>query len=193
MVFKKRSALLPLQRGGKKDGAAAQSGRLLWRCAWLLQFLLWGFLLFFLIYHWFIETPTMSGYYEAGAERGFDGLAGVVASLDPAFDDLKNIKGRGNSNRFTRLTGESFFAVWYEQDEMPSWNAGLARLRFDQEGRLLWVRRYFAPEPAAEAAPASPPDFFEDKASGARFPVLPSWSVREGRGGRALPASGVQP
>jgi hypothetical protein len=168
MVFKKRLAL-PLNRDSKKGGTPA---RLLWRAAWLLQFLFWGFLIFFLFYHWFVETPTMQGYYDAGLERGFDGLAGVAASLDPTFEELKTVKGRGNANRFTRLTGECFFAVWHELDEMPSWNAGLAKLRFDQDGRLLWVRRYFIAE--------QNPEFADENTSGARFSIVPSWSAREG-------------
>lgn len=185
MVFKKRLAL-PLNRDSKKDGSPA---RLLWRSAWLLQFLLWGFLIFFLIYHWFVETPTMQGYYDAGVERGFDGLAGVVASLDPTFEEIRPVKGRSNANRFTRLTGESFFAVWHEQDELPSWNAGLARLRFDQEGRLLWVRRYFSPEQNQEFSP----ELHEDKTSGARFPIVSSWSVREGLKAEKLGLPGGRP
>lgn len=173
------------QSRANKSSQGGLFGRILWRGAWILQGLAWGFLLLFVLHYWIIEVPAVRGYHEAGLADGFDGLAGIVASIDPQLGDLDNIKGRPGGNRFTRLQGDVIFTVWREQDELPTWNAGLARLCFDQSGRLLWARRY----PAADKKT----DLVEDKSKQINLPVVYSWSQRLTRGNEQGVSGGTAP
>mgnify|MGYP003623655739 CR=1 FL=1 len=126
----------------------------------------------------------MRGYQEAGLPESFDGLADIVASIKPPLAALDGIAGHSGGSRFTRLQGDVIFNVWREHDELPSWNAGLAKLSYDPSGRLLWARRYPAPDKKH--------DLVEDKSKQFSFPVVYSWSERARLGnGLAGPDSGV--
>ncbi|MDR2893354.1 MAG: hypothetical protein LBV80_09785 [Deltaproteobacteria bacterium] len=161
-------------RANDDNGKPNLFTRLLWRGALLAQAALWGFLLFFVLHYWLVEVPGVRGYHQAGLSTGFDGLAGVVASLEPAWEEVNRIQGHSGGTRFSRLQGDTTFTVWKEQDEMPAWNAGLAKLYYNQEGRLLWVRRYLMRELYAE-----------DKLTGQRFPLVFAWSARQSLSGGA--------
>lgn len=162
--------------------------RILWRGAWLAQILLWGFLLFFVLHYWLSEAPAVRSYHESGLVQGFDGLAGVVASIDPTWEEVSKIAGHAGGNRLTRLQGDATFKVWREQDQMPTWNAGLASLFFDQQGGLIWARRY------PVNAEAYPVEYIWTKTDDSARPVVYSWSDgRSKPGGRATDAAGARP
>ena len=139
-------------------------GRLFWACAWIAQICLWVFLLFIVAIYCFEEIPSVNGCYTAGLPQGFDGLAGVVASINPSWDEVKTIKGHAGGTRYSFLQGETVFNVWLDMDIPPSWNSGLASLKFDQDGKLYWVRRYAAPERM--------PAYAADAKTGESFPVV---------------------
>lgn len=128
--------------------------------AWGILGGLWVFILFLMGNHWMVEVPETRALYEAGVEQGFDALAGIVASSDPVWADVRNIEGRGVGTRLNRLHGDTMFNVWLDQDEMPGWNSGLASLRFDKQGQLLWARRYFRAEPPSLAINPNTGDSF---------------------------------
>ncbi|MCL1889668.1 MAG: hypothetical protein FWF99_04105 [Desulfovibrionaceae bacterium] len=129
---------------GKEDGKTGGLRRLsrwLWTVAWLFQAALWAFTLFLIADYWLYELPSTKNYYAAGLEQGFDGLAGIIAVMAPGWEETRSLRGLNVPNRLNRLQGDTVFNVWLERDEMPGWHAGLGQLRFDGEGRLLWVRR----------------------------------------------------
>lgn len=159
------------QARANKSSQSSLFGRALWRGAWILQALIWGFLLLFVLHYWVIEVPAVRSYHQAGLTDGFDGLAGIVASIDPQLADLDSIAGHPGGNRFTRLQGDVIFTIWREHDEQPTWNAGLAKLCFDPSGKLIWARRYPTPDKKS--------DLIEDKSKLYNLPVVYSWSERE--------------
>lgn len=128
--------------------------------AWGLLGLLWIFILFLMGNYWLVEVPATRNFYEAGLEQGFDALAGIVAAADPDWESVRGIAGRPIGRRFNRLQGDTMFNVWLDHDEVPGWNSGLGSLRFDSEGRLFWVRRYFSAEPPVTAANPNTGDIF---------------------------------
>ena len=174
------------KRAKDTDGKSSLFARILWRGALLAQAALWGFLLFFILHYWLVEVPAVRGYHAAGLSAGFDGLAGVVASLEPSWEDMDQVQGHAGGTRLSRLQGDATFAAWKELDEMPAWNAGLAKLYYSQEGRLLWARRYLMQE-----------HYAQDRINGQRFPVVFSWSARAQLSGAAQsaagPAAGARP
>lgn len=142
--------------------------------AWGILGLFWVFIIFLLGSHWLVEVPATRDLYEAGLEQGFDALAGIVAASDPRWEDVRNIAGRPIGRRLDRLQGDTMFNVWLDQDEVPGWHSGLASLRFDAQGRLVWARRYFASDPPVIAA---------NPGSGETFPVIkPRLDLRKGAG-----------
>jgi len=132
-------------------GRFRPASRVFWAVAWLAQAALWVFTLFLIADYWLYELPATKNYYAAGLEQGFDGLAGIVAALDPTWEEARQVKGYRIPSRLNRLQAQAVFHVWLEQDELPAWNAGLAGLKFDQQGKLLWVRRYYTAEPPVYA------------------------------------------
>ncbi|MDR2825991.1 MAG: hypothetical protein LBV76_04265 [Deltaproteobacteria bacterium] len=153
---------------------------LVWRIIWLVQLALWVFLIFFILHYWVVEVPSIRHYHASGLTQGFDALAGIAASSEPDWDDLGKVSGHAGGNRYTRLQGDSTFTVWYERDELPTWNAGLAKLCYDQTGKLLWVRRYVTDEDIRPdlADEAKTPEYIENKVSGELIPIVSAWSVR---------------
>lgn len=141
----------------------------LWVAAWIVQAALWGFLLFVATSFWFYQVPATDDYYAAGLETGFDGLAAIVASAEPDWEEMRAIKGQSPGKDLSRLQGDATFKTWLEQDEEPSWNSGLAKLKFDRNGHLLWVRRYPPQGLAADMAE-------EKKGVPGRVPVIKSWT-----------------
>lgn len=139
-------------RAKEQNKQARLLPRVLWTGAWLIQAALWLFMVFLIADYWLDEVPATKNYYDAGIEQGFDSLAGIIASLDPAWDDVRSIKSYDIPNRLNRLQGDTIFKVWTELDEMPTWNSGLGGLSFNQQGRLVWVRRYFVATPPVFAA-----------------------------------------
>lgn len=163
---------LRLNNSGERE--TTLPGRVLWRGAWALQIVLWGLLAWVVIHYWTVEVPTINSYHENGLVAGFDGLAGVVASVEPGWENVREITGQSGGARFSRLQGDVVFKVWRELDEMQSWNAGMARLQYSREGKLLWARRYLSPSPSGQVQDASSPT---------PVPVVFSWSD-----GRSNPA-----
>ena len=146
--------------------------RLLHLVAWSFLGGLWIFILFLMGNHWLAEVPATKRLYEAGLEQGFDALAGIVAAADPTWEKVRSISGRPIGGRLNRLQGDTMFNVWLDQDEVPAWHSGLASLRFDGQGRLVWARRYFSSEPPVLAANPN---------SGETFPVIkPRLDLRKG-------------
>lgn len=162
--------------GKDKQQKKHWASRLFWTLAWLVQGVLWLFLLFLVANYWLDEVPATKNYYAAGLEQGFDSLAGIVAAMDPDWTEVSRIKGYSSPMRWNRLQGETIFKVWTEQDELPGWNSGLASLRFDNKGRLVWARRYFV---------SAPPVYATNRAGDASFPVIkPRTDLRQaGAGG----------
>jgi hypothetical protein len=157
---------------GEKQGFFARSA---WRLIWLIQIGLWLCLAFFILHHWLIEAPALRRYLDSGLVQGFDALAGVVASRSPSWQEVNAVTGHAGGGRYSLLQGDSTFAVWKELDELPTWNAGLARLCYNQSGKLLWVRRYAgeAELERQERAGAAPKiEYVENKVSGELFPVI---------------------
>ncbi|MDR2050206.1 MAG: hypothetical protein LBQ63_00305 [Deltaproteobacteria bacterium] len=139
------------------------ASRLFWRTAWIIQAALWLFLIFLVADYRLYEIPATRNYYAAGLEQGFDSLAGIIAAMDVYWEETRRIRGSDIPERLHRLQGDSAFNVWLELDEMPSWNSGLGCLKFDRQGRLLWVRRYFI---------SKPPLLASRQSGGAEFSVL---------------------
>ncbi|MCL1915937.1 MAG: hypothetical protein FWG17_04440 [Desulfovibrionaceae bacterium] len=133
-----------------KTGGLKRISRWFWTIAWLFQAALWAFTLFLIADYWLYELPATKNYYTAGLEQGFDGLAGIVAALDPGWEETRSLRGLSVPHRLNRLQGDTIFNVWLERDEMPGWHVGLGQLRFDGEGRLLWVRCLQAGEDLGE-------------------------------------------
>lgn len=131
--------------------------------AWGALALLWIFIIFLMGNYWLEEVPATRRMYDAGLEQGFDALAGIVAASDPTWQQVRNITGRPIGGRLNRLQGDTMFNVWHELDGDPAWNSGLASIRFDQQGRLLWVRRYFTATPPVDAV---------NQNTGEVFPVI---------------------
>ncbi|MDR1242376.1 MAG: hypothetical protein LBM00_06310 [Deltaproteobacteria bacterium] len=154
-----------------------------WRIIWLIQGGLWMCLLLFILHYRIVEVPAMRRYLDSGLRQGFDALAGVLASRDPAWDEVNSVAGHAGGGRYTRLQGDSTFTVWKELDELPTWNAGLAKLCYDQSGKLLWVRRYVAEEEPAQVPSGvlKATEYAENKSSGEIFPVIRPWTP-EGKG-----------
>lgn len=145
--------------------------RLLRLSAWAILGGIWAFIIFLMVNHWAVEVPATRNLYEAGLEQGFDSLAGIVAAIDPSWQKVRGVTGRPIGSRLNRLQGDTMFNVWLDQDEVPGWNSGLASLRFDKQGRLEWVRRYYLPENPTVAA---------NPHSGETFPVIrPRLDLRE--------------
>jgi len=134
-------------------------------------------LLFIIAVYWFEEIPAVNDCYNAGLLQGFDGLAGVVASINPSWDEVKHIKGYSGGKRYSFLQGEAVFNVWLDMDIPPSWNSGLASLKFDHAGKLSWVRRYAAPERM--------PAYAADAKTGESFPVVYALPAPPGLGNKA--------
>lgn len=126
--------------------------RVLRLAAWSILGGLWIFILFIMGNHWLVEVPSTRNLYEAGLEQGFDALAGIISAADPTWDNVRAVSGRPIGRRLNRLQGDTMFDVWLDQDETPGWNSGLASLRFDGNGRLVWARRYFNSEPPVLAS-----------------------------------------
>jgi hypothetical protein len=146
-----------------------------WRLIWLIQLGLWLCLAFFILHHWFIEAPAMRRYLESGLVQGFDALAGVVASRSPSWQEVNSVTGHAGGSGYSFLQSDATFAVWKELDELPTWNAGLARLCYNQAGKLLWVRRYAGEaELERQERPGLTPkiEYVENKANGEFFPVI---------------------
>jgi hypothetical protein len=156
--------------------------RLFWRIAWIIQAALWLFLIFLIADYRLYEIPATKNYYAAGLEQGFDSLAGIIAAADISWEEARRVRGSDIPKRLNRLQGDSAFNVWLELDEMPSWNSGWGCLKFDRQGRLLWVRRYFISNPPLLAA---------GYAGGADFSVLrPRLDLRLSREGTGTGQSG---
>lgn len=147
--------------------------RLFRLAAWGLLGALWLFILFLMGCHWFVVVPATRDFYEAGLEQGFDALAGIVAAADPQWENVRSITGRPVGGRLNRLQGDTMFNVWLDHDEVPGWHSGLAALRFDKDGRLVWARRYFRSEPPVMAANPN---------TGETFPVVKPRPDLRGRG-----------
>lgn len=150
-----------------RSNSNEQSGnpalRLLNLLAWGILAALWAFIIFLMGNYWLEEVPTTRNMYAAGLEQGFDALSGIVASCDPTWQHVEQIAGRPIGGRLNRLQGDTMFNVWKELDGDPGWHSGLASLRFDQQGRLLWARRYFT---------ATPPVNSINQNTGESFPVV---------------------
>lgn len=134
------------------EAPANHALRVLGLLAWGVLGLLWVFIIFLMGSYWLVEVPATRSLYEAGLEQGFDALAGIVAASDPRWENVRVIAGRHIGSRLNRLQGDTMFNVWLDQDEVSGWNSGLASLRFDTQGRLIWARRYFRSEPPVMAA-----------------------------------------
>lgn len=140
--------------------------------AWGILGGLWIFIIFLMGNHWLVEVPSTRRLYEAGLEQGFDSLAGIVSAIDPSWEKVRSITGRPIGKRLNNLQGDTMFNVWLDQDDAPGWNSGLASLRFDKNGQLVWARRYFN---------AEPPVFAANPNSGETFPVVkPRLDLRQG-------------
>jgi hypothetical protein len=149
--------------------------RTVWRLIWLIQIGLWLCLAFLILHHWLIEAPAVRRYLDSGLAQGFDALAGVVASRAPSWQEVNAVTGRAGEGGYSFLQGDGTFKVWKELDELPTWNAGLAGLCYNQSGKLLWVRRYDGGtelERPEKSGVASKIEYVENKASGELFPVV---------------------
>jgi hypothetical protein len=156
----------------KKSDGQSLFARLTWRIIWLVQIVLWLCLLLFILHYWVVEAPAMRRYLDSGLMQGFDALAGVVASSNPSWQHVNEVSGHAGGGRYTRLQGDSTFTVWKELDELPTWNAGLARLCYNQSGKLLWVRRY-VPESGPDASEVLKKTEYENnQLSGESFPIV---------------------
>ncbi|MDR2502848.1 MAG: hypothetical protein LBD82_00435 [Deltaproteobacteria bacterium] len=149
--------------GDEKTKRRRFFSKLFWRLAWAVQALLWLALLLLGADYWLYELPASRAYYAAGLEQGFDSLAGIIAAADPSWETTRAVRGRHISQRLSRLQGEAVFSVWLDLDEMPGWHSGLAGLKFDRQGRLVWVSRYYA---------ADPPDMVLSRQGGEAIPVI---------------------
>lgn len=152
-----------VKKTGSKDKSSSSGLRLFRIVAWSILACLWIFILAMIGHYWFIEVPRTKALYEAGLEQGFDALAGIVAASDPTWQHAQSVAGRPVGQRLNRLHGDTMFNVWLERDEAPGWHSGLASLRFDSQGRLVWVRRYFE---------ANPPVVALTPNTGQTFPII---------------------
>lgn len=152
-----------LKKTGNKEKTPSSGLRLLRLTAWGILAGLWIFILVMIANYWFVEVPRTKALYEAGLEQGFDALAGIVAASDPTWQNTRSVAGRPVGHRLNRLHGDTMFDVWLEMDEAPGWNSGLASLRFDGQGRLVWARRYFESVPPVAAVNPN---------TGGSFPVI---------------------
>lgn len=148
----------------KDEKKSSLVGSILWVGSWIIQGCLWGALLFLSMDYWFQEVPSVNAYYESGLEQGFDGLAGVVASIDPTWAEVYPLTGHQHGKRYSIRQGEDSFNAWLELDEFPAWNAGLATVRFKASGELLWVRRATGTEGGAT--------YTTDSKNAGSFPVI---------------------
>ncbi len=115
-------------------------GRILWRAAWGVQALLWLIpLIFFGFYH-LVEKPRFTRLEQAGLADGFNGLAGIIASSEPEWDTVREIRGHGSIPLVdTFLDRRMAFNVWLDLDERKGWHSGSAIIQYDKDGRLAWV------------------------------------------------------
>lgn len=143
-------------------------GRVLWGLAWFIQLGLWLLLAFSVLQYWLDTVPLTRSLYAAGLEKGFDGLAGIIASANPSLSQAQVVQGHGSGGRLNRLQGDTSFSVWLDKDNKPSWHSGIAALTFNPSGQLLWVRRY----PQADRLP----EYVLDPKSGQSLPVVFAWS-----------------
>ncbi|MDR2825605.1 MAG: hypothetical protein LBV76_02280 [Deltaproteobacteria bacterium] len=158
----------------KKSDGQSFFARLTWRIIWLVQIVLWLCLLLFILHYWVVEAPALRRYLDSGLMQGFDALAGVVASSNPSWQKVNEVNGHAGGGRYSRLQGDSTFTVWKELDELPTWNAGLARLCYNQSGKLLWVRRYVMEDGLMSGASegSKMPEYENNQLSGEIFPII---------------------
>jgi hypothetical protein len=168
---------------GNKDANRSFFACMAWRIIWLIQGSLWVCLLLFILHYRLVEVPAMRRYLASGLRQGFDALAGVLASREPAWNEVNSVSGHAGGGRYTRLQGDSTFTVWKELDELPTWNAGLAKLCYNRSGKLLWVRRYVTEEEYAQgiSGALNTTEYAENKSSGEIFPVIRPRAL-EGKG-----------